>query len=164
MRVRKPCLRARRRLFGWNVRFPFATIFSSKFHRGQVHEAHRSRIKNLQMWVVNVSPPAEFLPNALFKALSGEQLAHGAIHILTRSHIAAIDHDRLRDLTGIKQIDTQGHPKLQRCFYPLDNGTFTGPSCKLRLPDFWHQFPIGQKRDRGTYFSRQQAQKPGKHE
>ena len=26
MRVRKPCLRARRRLFGWNVRLPFATL------------------------------------------------------------------------------------------------------------------------------------------
>ena len=35
IRVRKPCLRARRRLFGWNVRFPFATIFSSKVHRAR---------------------------------------------------------------------------------------------------------------------------------
>lgn len=26
IRVRKPCTRARRRLFGWNVRFPFATV------------------------------------------------------------------------------------------------------------------------------------------
>jgi hypothetical protein len=29
MRSRKPCTRARRRLFGWNVRLPLATAFSS---------------------------------------------------------------------------------------------------------------------------------------
>ena len=29
MRVRKPCTRARRRLFGWKVRLPFATVLHS---------------------------------------------------------------------------------------------------------------------------------------
>jgi len=60
----------------------------------------------------------------------------GLRHILTHSHIAAIDHDRLRDLTSIKQIDTQGYPKLQRCFYLLDNATFMAPSCGLGDAEF----------------------------
>jgi len=116
------------------------------------------------MWVVNVSPPVKTLPTALFKALFGEHLAHGARHILTHSHIAAIDHDRLRDLTCFKQIDTQGHPKLQRCFYLLDKGTFMGSSCELDCWRFWHDFPFAPKASSGRYSTRQRVQKPGKHE
>jgi hypothetical protein len=43
IRRRKPCTRARRRLFGWKVRLPLATAFSSSF-RAQISEpSGRSR-------------------------------------------------------------------------------------------------------------------------
>ena len=43
IRRRKPCTRARRRLFGWKVRLPLATAFSS-FYRAQISEpSGRSR-------------------------------------------------------------------------------------------------------------------------
>src|SRR5699024_3868352 len=160
MRVRKPCLRARRRLFGWNVRFPFATIFSSRFHRARYTRHTEPVLKNLQMWVVNVSPPVKTLPTALFKALFGEHLAHGARHILTHSHIAAIDHDSLRSLSCVIHTDTQGHPKLHRCFYLLDKGTFMVSSCELDCASFSLDFPFAAKASPGRYSTRQRVQNP----
>lgn len=99
MRVRKPCLRARRRLFGWNVRLPFATVILL----GVVCDSRPPELK----WCTSIT-------------WSGGSCVQ---------HIAAIDHDRLRDLIRIKQIDTRVHPKLQRCFSSQLTAMFTVFSC-----------------------------------
>lgn len=44
IRVRKPCLRARRRLFGWNVRLPFATSILLEVVRGHTAAVKRQHI------------------------------------------------------------------------------------------------------------------------
>ena len=43
IRRRKPCTRARRRLFGWKVRFPLATAFSSLYHHPAAHASQVRR-------------------------------------------------------------------------------------------------------------------------
>ena len=70
IRRRKPCTRARRRLFGWKVRLPLATAFSS-LYRAQTSEpsdhftstsvgsglaAGRRGPQNTSFWVAAVSP------------------------------------------------------------------------------------------------------------
>lgn len=50
IRNRKPCTRARRRLFGWKVRLPLATTFSSLFASGRSDASLRARLRSDRRW------------------------------------------------------------------------------------------------------------------
>lgn len=131
MRVRKPCLRARRRLFGWNVRFPFATLILLEVVRGAAAFGQR--------------------PTGACKSREKYELQRHRDAIDPTCNIfVAIDHDRLRDLTGPEQIDTRVHPKLQECFSsqldrqirPVDCTMLTHRNHRATPPNKVHRFSL----------------------
>ena len=52
IRKRKPCTRARRRLFGWKVRLPLATTFSSYSNHPAAHACRLHRPRVGRGWVL----------------------------------------------------------------------------------------------------------------
>jgi hypothetical protein len=69
MRRRKPCTRARRRLFGWKVRLPLATAFSCHVRPAHASPARRSGVVLLLAGAV----PKRFHPGSQpYRRLSGD--------------------------------------------------------------------------------------------
>ena len=73
IRRRKPCTRARRRLFGWKVRLPLATAFSSSYHHPAAHASlvHRSGVVLLLAGAV---PKTHHHGSQPYRRLSGDCL------------------------------------------------------------------------------------------
>ena len=60
IRKRKPCTRARRRLFGWKVRLPLATTFSSYSNHPAAH-ASQVRQSGVVLLLAGAVPKRIFL-------------------------------------------------------------------------------------------------------